>query len=268
MVKNKKYFWFKLKEDFFQSVEMKMLRKMPSGADMMIVLLKLQLHSLKTNGVIETNGLCETVEEEISYIIEEDKTLIALTLGVLKKFSLVNLVDQKDVQMLLHNELVGVETDSTIRSRKHRALKDSSAKSVALQQKCNTEIEKDIEIELELDIEKDNKKKKPDFWKELDISDDLRIALKEYLKFRTEIKKPLKEMSIKTIIKQIGTKYTNEQHLIETINDGIASGYQGLFPKVDNKTTKQTKNNEYVPTVYKKSETTKLAEEGFDWMPK
>lgn len=156
---NKKYFWFKLKEDFFQSKEIKMIRKLPSGADILIVLLKLQLKSLSTNGIIEIDGLCDSIEDEISVIIDEDINLIKLSLAALRRFDLISLVDTKDIKMLLHNELVGSETASTIRSRKSRELSKKEEKALLSNTNatnCNTDIEIDIEKEKELYIENRN----------------------------------------------------------------------------------------------------------------
>ncbi len=159
---NKKYFWFKLKEDFFQSKEIKMIRKLPSGADILIVLLKLQLKSLSTNGIIEIDGLCDSIEDEISVIIDEDINLIKLSLAALRRFDLISLVDTKDIKMLLHNELVGSETASTIRSRKSRELSKKEEKALLSNTNatnCNTDIEidieKEIDIEIDIDIEKE-----------------------------------------------------------------------------------------------------------------
>ena len=61
---DKKYYWLKLKEDFFQDVRMKKLRKVAGGDTYTIIYLKLQLLSIKNNGVLIYNGFLETVEEE------------------------------------------------------------------------------------------------------------------------------------------------------------------------------------------------------------
>lgn len=155
---NKKYFWFKLKEDFFHSKEIKIIRKMPSGADILIVLFKLQLHSLKTGGIIEIDGLCDTVEDELSILIDEDPQLIKLSLLALSKFSLINTTNESDIKMLLHEELVGQETASTIRSRKSRAKSKLENKTEKKALQCNIEATNcNTDIEKELDIEKENK---------------------------------------------------------------------------------------------------------------
>lgn len=122
---NSVYYWLKLKEDFFQSKELKIIRKMPSGSEIIIVLLKLQLHSLRKNGIIEIDGICETHEEEIAVILDEDLKLVQMALATLERFSLIDGIGN-DLEITNFSELIGKETASTIRSRKSRAKKNNN----------------------------------------------------------------------------------------------------------------------------------------------
>lgn len=126
---NKRYYWLRLKDDFFTTKEIKIIRKMPSGSEILIVLLKLQIAALKTGGLIEIDGICDSVEEELSIIIDEDPKVIKLALIALKKFHLIANTKDSDIEVLLHDDAIGSESASTIRARKSRANK-------ALQ--CNT----------------------------------------------------------------------------------------------------------------------------------
>lgn len=162
---NKRYYWFKLKDDFFDSKEIRFIRTQPSGADMLIVLLKLQLKGLKTGGIIETDGIFNTVEEELAFMINEDERLVNMALNMMSKFNLVAKVNDRDVEMLLHSDLVGSETASTIRSRKSRTIKADNTQML----QCNAKMIKsnidatkgntEIEIEIEKEIHTDKKKK-------------------------------------------------------------------------------------------------------------
>jgi predicted phage replisome organizer len=49
---NKKYYWLKLKNDFFKQREIKKLRAVAGGDTYTIIYLKLQLHSLNNMGKI------------------------------------------------------------------------------------------------------------------------------------------------------------------------------------------------------------------------
>lgn len=48
MADSRKYYWLRLKEDFFVSKHIKFLRSQPDGDKMTIVYLQLQLKTLKT----------------------------------------------------------------------------------------------------------------------------------------------------------------------------------------------------------------------------
>ena len=62
----KRYFWLKLKEDFFRQKEIKKLRKIAGGDTFTIIYLKLQLLSLRDNGKIFFEGVEDTLFEELA----------------------------------------------------------------------------------------------------------------------------------------------------------------------------------------------------------
>ena len=51
-MEKKRYFWLKLKEDFFEQKEIKKLRRQEGGDARILVYLKMQLHSLKNEGKV------------------------------------------------------------------------------------------------------------------------------------------------------------------------------------------------------------------------
>ena len=63
------------------------------------------------------------------------------------------------------------------------------------------------------------------------ISIELKEKIKEYIDYRKEIKKPLKTYrSIKAMLNKIGKEFLSEKNLIESIENSIMNGYQGVFP--------------------------------------
>lgn len=64
-----------------------------------------------------------------------------------------------------------------------------------------------------------------------EISLELKNKLIEFIEYRKELKKPIKSYrTIKALISQLNKKYVSEEHLIDSINNAIANGYQGVFP--------------------------------------
>ena len=151
-LKNKRYYWIQLAQDFFKSKEMKLLRKIAGGDTHTIIYLKMMLISLEDGGHIYYDGLADNLAEEIALVIDENVEDIKITLIFLESKGLLARNSDRDYFLEQVPEMVGSETASARRVRKFRE------NQLALQcntdvTKCNGDIEKDIDIEIE--IEKD-----------------------------------------------------------------------------------------------------------------
>ena len=154
-LKNKRYFWIQLAQDFFKSKEMKLLRKIAGGDTHTIIYLKMMLISLEDGGHIYYDELADNLAEEIALVIDENVEDIKITLIFLESKGLLTRQNDRDYFLEQVPEMVGSETASTRRSRKHREIKALHCNSIATTCNGDIEIEKDIDIEIEKDIDKD-----------------------------------------------------------------------------------------------------------------
>ena len=154
-VKNKRYYWIQLTQDFFKSKEMKLLRKIAGGDTHTIIYLKMMLISLEDGGCIYYDGLADNLAEEIALMIDENVEDIKITLLFLESKGLLTRKNDRDYFLEQVPEMVGSETASARRVRKFRENR------LALQ--CNNDetnsngdidIEKDIDTEIEKDVDK------------------------------------------------------------------------------------------------------------------
>lgn len=155
MSEQKRYFWLKLKDDFFKQKEIKMLRRIAGGDTYTIIYLKMLLLSLKQNGKIYYDGIADSMIDEIALEIDEDEDNVKIAYTyLLSKGLIINAQDE--VNMTEIQKMIGSETDSAERVRRHRqkALQ-SNTPVTEMKRPCNTEIE--IEKEIELDIDKEKK---------------------------------------------------------------------------------------------------------------
>lgn len=186
---NKRYFWFKLYEDFFSSNRIKKLRKIAGGDTYTIIYLKMQLKALKQDGYLFFNGYFSDFYEELALDIDEDATNVRITCEYLLSVGLLEVSeDGKEYYLSYLENCIGSETASTQRSRasrkrkKEQKLLQCNASATQEQQKmlqCNTgatemqrdllqsntdatpmqhlrHAEKEKEKELEIELEKDN----------------------------------------------------------------------------------------------------------------
>lgn len=161
----KKYYWLQLKEDFFRQKEIKLLRRIAGGDTYTIIYLKMMLLSLKDEGKLFYEGVGNTFAEEIALEIDEDIENVEVTINYLITKNLIKVEDFEGFEGFMTEvpSLIGSETDSARRVRKHRELKANRnqklpSNEIALQSnnevtKGNTDIEIDIKKDIELEQE-------------------------------------------------------------------------------------------------------------------
>lgn len=171
----KRYYWLKLSEDFFGETYIKALRKLPSGDSLVIVYLKMQLKSLKTEGMLKYCGLLPDSVAELALSLDEDENIVRLTIEALLRFRLIGRWEDETLYIAAMQELIGSEGSSAERVRKHRQLRkealsaasdaqcdlEDSEKALHCNGEIEIELEKDKEIEQEQEIEKDPPPKSP-----------------------------------------------------------------------------------------------------------
>ena len=158
-LKNKRYFWIQLAQDFFKSKEMKLLRKIAGGDTHTIIYLKMMLISLEDGGHIYYDGLADNLAEEIALVIDENVEDIKITLIFLESKGLLTRKNDRDYFLEQVPEMVGSETATARRVRKFRENKQVLHCNTD-ETKCNgdIDIDKEIDIEIEKDIDKDKNK--------------------------------------------------------------------------------------------------------------
>lgn len=120
----KRYFWLKLKEDFFQDEIIEWLEEQANGKDYVLFYLKLCLKSLKNNGVLIRQVGNMLVPYDIEKLGEVTKTSVDTVAVALKVFEQIGLIEvQEGGQLYLAhlNSMVGSETAGAGRKRLQRA---------------------------------------------------------------------------------------------------------------------------------------------------
>ena len=222
MSDNKRYYWLKLMDDFFDSKRIKKLRKMAGGDTYTIIYLKMQLLSLKNGGILEYTGLEDDFYKELALDLDENEINVQTTVLYLLSCGLLQTSDNIEYELPFVQLNIGSETASTQRSRECRnrqKIAKNDMKSVAMQQPCNKvqqncnvdiDIDKDIDIKEKV-LSKDNTKKKA-------RKSEIRKRIIDYLnqktgsRFRTNSK-----MAIRNIDARLGEGYS-ENDFYEVID--------------------------------------------------
>ena len=110
VVKNKRYYWIQLAQDFFKSKEMKLLRKIAGGDTHTIIYLKMMLISLEDGGHIYYDGLADNLAEEIALVIDENVEDIKITLIFLESKGLLTRKNDIDTEIEKENNKMMVSS--------------------------------------------------------------------------------------------------------------------------------------------------------------
>ena len=111
MSKNKRYYWLKLKEDFFTDIRMRRLRKISAGGTYTIIYLKLLLLSLRDEGKLYFEKVDETFAKELALVIDETEDDIMITLQYLERGGLIEVIAEDEYFLTELPALIGSETD-------------------------------------------------------------------------------------------------------------------------------------------------------------
>lgn len=180
----KKYYWLKLKEDFFNNIRMKKLRRIAGGEIFTIIYLKMQLLSLQNEGALIYEGIEETFTDEIALKIDEDPENVKLTCIFLQNCGLIEQTDSNTFVLTETVDCIGKESESAKRMRKLR--ENSSTKRLETSQ-CDASVTQVCENVRECDTEKEIEKEKE---KEIEKKNVTRSK-------STSVDKPKKEKPIK-----------------------------------------------------------------------
>lgn len=156
----KRYFWLKLKENFFQDKTIKKLRKIAGGDTYTVIYLKLMLLGLKDGGKLFFDGVENSFHEELALEIDEDSENVKFTLMFLEKTGLLEEINESELFLTRMPEMIGSETDKAELMRRKRAQNRVQSGNnvtgvlpgVTL---CYTEIEKEKDKEIDTEIEKE-----------------------------------------------------------------------------------------------------------------
>ena len=164
MADNKKYYYLKLKENFFDSPEIKVLEAMQNGYKYSNLLLKLYLKSLRFEGMVRLNEYIPYSIDMISAITGIDSDTVRVAFDIFKKLKLIEILDDGTIFMLEIQNFIGQSSTEADRIRNYRKKIDDTKKVVQgkctnvqqLNDKSTPEIEKEIEKEKELQQDNNN----------------------------------------------------------------------------------------------------------------
>jgi len=154
MSDNKKYYYLRLKDNFFDSDELKILESMKDGYLYSNILLKLYLRSLKNDGKLVVNEHIPYSADMLASVTGHQVGTIKQALSVFKNLGLIDVLDNGAIYMLDIQNFIGKGSSEADRKREYRQRIETDRTNVQTNiRQISDKSTPEIEIELEKDIE-------------------------------------------------------------------------------------------------------------------
>ena len=152
MSDNKKYYYLKLRENFFDNDDVAILESMPDGILYSNILLKLYLRSLKNNGKLMFNDRIPYNAQMLSTITRQPVAVVEKAVGIFKEMGLIEVLDNGAIYMLDIQNFIGSSNTEADRKREYRrkiALEKDQKLLGHLSGQMSDEQAPEIEIEID-----------------------------------------------------------------------------------------------------------------------
>lgn len=150
---NQKYYYLKLKDNFFDTDEMIVLESMPDGYLYSNILLKLYLRSLKYNGRLMFNERIPFNSTMLAQVTRHNVGVIEKAMQIFQELGLVEILDNGAIYLSDIQNFIGKSTTEADRIRSYRKKIESEKAGVQKLYKCTPEIEIELEPEIKKDID-------------------------------------------------------------------------------------------------------------------
>lgn len=150
---DKRYYWLKLKRDFFKRHDIRIIEAMPNGKDYILFYLKLLCESIDHDGNLRFSEKIPYSETMLATLTDTNVDIVRSAIKVFSELGMMEVLDDGTYFMSEVERLVGSETDWAVKKRiyreNHPVIED---KTRTKKDNVRQEKEKELEKELEKDI--------------------------------------------------------------------------------------------------------------------
>lgn len=216
MSDNKRYYYLKLKENFFDSDEMVLLESMPDGYIYSNILLKLYLRSLKHEGKLMFNDRIPFNSTMLATITRHSVGVVEKAVQIFRDLQLIDVLDNGAIYMSDIQSFIGKSSTEADRKREYRKKIEEVKRNLItggqVSDKCPDKTTPELEIEIEKDIDIDKEEKKGKY-----SDEHLRLAKKLQSNLTEDFPKEMNKVDIEKWADTIRLMEERDKASIEAI---------------------------------------------------
>lgn len=154
MASKTQYYYLKIKENFFDTEDMKLLESMDNGYLYSNILMKMYLLSLKNGGKLMYKDKIPYNSKMLSTILNHNVDILDKAIQIFRELNLIEIMDSGAIFMLDIQNYIGKSSDEADRKREYRKMIENEKQNL-IEDKCPTDVRTDCSNIKDIDITKD-----------------------------------------------------------------------------------------------------------------
>lgn len=147
-MEDKKYYWLRLKKDFFKRHDIQIVESMPNGKDYVLFYLKMLAESVDHNGNLRFSDMIPYDEKMLATITNTNIDIVRSAMTIFTELSMIEVLEDKTIFMSEVTTMLGSETYWAAQKRKQRDIGQCPTNVQLLSNVSKQEIEKEIDIDM------------------------------------------------------------------------------------------------------------------------
>lgn len=152
----KRFYWLKLKRDFFKRHDIQIVEAMPNGKDYVLFYLKMLVESIDHEGALRFSDTIPYNAEMLATITQTNVDIVRTAMKIFSDLGMIDIFDDQTIYMNEVQKMIGsaVDNDNANRQRRFREAKKELALLERYDSVTKNNESKSIEIDKEIDKEK------------------------------------------------------------------------------------------------------------------
>ncbi len=248
---NKRFYWIKLKDNFFDREEIQLIESLPNGKEYILTLLKLMIRSINSDGRLVVKDVIPYNPQMLATVTHSNVDTVRSAIDVFIKFGLMSILDDGTLYMNEVQALLGSETEFAAKKREYRQNNKNQPSQLPNEPtKTKKDIVQDKVRQENRDKSLDNKDITPYIPQTNNSSYDLGIvgvwlehlknlnynftdseisAISEFAKYKSESGSSVTSQQINLTLESLAEHKNSGYDICRMIKHSIASGYKAVM---------------------------------------
>lgn len=243
-----RYYWLKLKRDFFKRHDIVIIESMPNGKDYILFYLKLLCESVDNSGSLRFSDKIPYNEDMLATITRTNIDIVRNAIKLFSELGMMEIMDDGTYYMSEVAKITGSESEWAEKKRTYRQSQKKltsrgqnednvlPSEDNVRGQKDKVRQEKEIDIETDIEREKEKEKKASPsgqlgaLLEQYEFSARLKESLLAYADHMDECGKPLSTRSMDLVIRKLQRIAASEDEMVEILENSVRKGWKDIYP--------------------------------------